>query len=203
MLKIAVTGLMCSGKSTICRIIEKEGINTASADSIVRELQAPGAVIYESIRNKWKGKYFEEDGKLNRELLGKDILKDSQLKKELEAISHPPVLMKIKGFLTKNKLAGAWGAAVEVPLLFEAGWEKYFDVSLLAEAPEEILLDRISQRKGIGIAEARSWLEMRPLKNKLHLMADIRIDTSESLAVTEKNVKNILESLRRNADEDK
>ena len=198
-----MTGLICSGKSGICSAMEREGVNTVSADSIIRELQKPGGVIYESIRERWGDLYIAEDGRLNRSLLSRDILKDSRFRKEVESISHPPALTAIKEFLLKNETEGAWAAAAEVPLLFEAGWEKHFDISVLAEAPEHILLERIAERKGVDIAEARQWIELRPLRDKLHLMADVRVDTSGNPEETAADVKKIIRRLRRNINENK
>lgn len=203
MLKIAVTGLICSGKSTVSALMEREGIPSASADEYVHILQRPGGEIYNKIQELWGERYITSEGFLNRKLLVPNIFDNQEFRENIERISHPPVLKMVKEFLRKQDNPDNWAALVEIPLLFEAGWEEHFDVSILTRAPEEVLIKRISDRNKIDAPEAKRWLDLRRGRNTNTGGADFTIDTACPLAETEKQVKEIIKVIRRSIDEDR
>lgn len=131
---IGLTGTILSGKSEALKIFKKLGAFTISSDEIVRELQQKKSVQKEII------KIFNTTDK---KVLAEQIFADPKKRKQLEALLHPKV-MKEAGALakkTKNKTI-----VFEVPLLFEAKLEKYFDVILCISADETTMAARIKKR---------------------------------------------------------
>ena len=94
------------------------------------------------------------DGELDKKALSALVFSDASRRKELESIMHPLILERLKE--RKDELLFA-----EVPLLFEAGWDRYFDQNLLVVTDQKILLERLKDR-GMSKAEA-----MRRLKKQM------------------------------------
>ena len=124
MKKIAVTGTLGAGKSTVCKIFAEQGAYVVNADDIAHRL------LEEECRPKviqLLGLEIVVDGKINRQRVAKLVFKNPQKLKQLEAILHPAILKQLKLSMSQkpHKLFVA-----EIPLLFELGWNTYFDQTL-------------------------------------------------------------------------
>lgn len=118
--KIAVTGGIGSGKSTVCEIITKQGYPVFSCDKIYSEL-LNSAEFLKKI-NKEFGGVLCADGSLNRQVLSDAVFNDAAALKKLNAITHPEIMSS-----AFKKMEGSRLAFLEVPLLFENGFESLFD----------------------------------------------------------------------------
>lgn len=112
-IRVGLTGSLASGKSTCLKVFKKQGYATASADELVHQI-------------------YEEAGE-SLQFLRQEALKDPRLVSTLERRVHPLVRKKIKDFFKENSLKPV---AVEIPLLFEGGLEKWFDCSVFIFAPK-------------------------------------------------------------------
>ncbi|HNQ35909.1 MAG TPA: dephospho-CoA kinase [bacterium] len=121
---IGLTGVFGSGKSTVLRMLKRRGLATVSADALVHRLLRRQAVKAE-IRRRFGPGVFAGD-ELDRKQLAALIFADRRRRKELERLLHPLVLEIILARAGREAARGK-ALAAEVPLLFECGWEKYFD----------------------------------------------------------------------------
>ena len=131
-MKICLTGGIACGKSLLSRYLNELGVATIDADDIVHELIPDPA---------------------ERRRLAAEVFADPAKRKALEARLHPVVKARIEAFLEQ----GAGGMAV-IPLLFEAHWEKNFDIICCVMSEKETQVSRMMTTRGYTRAEAEARL---------------------------------------------
>lgn len=184
MIKIAVTGVIGSGKSTIAGILKEFGIPVIDADEISRNLTRSGTPVFEKIIERFGGNILAGDGELDRKRLAEIVFKDSEKRKLLEEIVHPAVGNERDGILrrieTKNPDALA---VIDIPLLFETGLENTVDYIICAYADEKTIFERIKSRDNMTCEEFSARLKNQmPLEEKAkrsHFVIDTRKDINE------------------------
>jgi dephospho-CoA kinase len=140
--KIAITGGVASGKSTVCQLCQELGACVVSADAIVHELLSPKTDLGQQII-RTLGSDILQKGKISRELVAGKVFQDPKRLEQLERILHPAVLQSVEESYRKACQAGKYTAFIaEIPLLFEIGKETEFDVVVAVIADEEIAKKR-------------------------------------------------------------
>ncbi len=191
MIKIALTGSIGMGKSTVARMFEGAGVPLFDADAAVRQLQGPGGALIAKIGELFPG--CVRAGTLDRECLAQIVLADRSKLSLLEGIVHPAVREWRDAFIQQHRDAPA--LIFEIPLLFETGSEKEFDKVIVVSAPAEVQRARVLGRQGMTAAKLDSILKRQtPDEEKRH-RADFVIDTGGDLSTTEAQVRNILDCL--------
>jgi dephospho-CoA kinase len=136
-LRIGLTGSLASGKSTTLKFFKKQGWKVLSADEVVEE-------IY-------------KENHLTKEMLRKECGKSPAKLKKLEKWIHPLVEKRIKGWMKKQKSP----AIVEVPLLFEASFDKFFQKNIFVYAAradrEKRVIKRGMSRKLFRILDSKQF----------------------------------------------
>lgn len=175
---IAITGGMGAGKSVVSSFLAKRlGWKLLSADSVCRNLLAPGAEGWKVFVGIFGKEYIDEKGEIERSRLRSKIFENNALRQELEAILHPLARQEIQLQAAKSNKSGE-SVLVEVPLLFEAGWQDDFDKVIVVYAASAVCLARICRRDGVSSAEARKGLAVQiPLGEKA-MAADYVVDNS-------------------------
>ena len=132
MIKIALTGSIGMGKSTVAAMFERAGLPVFDADAMVRSLQGPGGALVDLIGDRFPGTV--QGGVLDREKARRLVLEDPLQLQQLEQIVHPAVYEARLAFLDKHRDAPA--LLFDIPLLFETGGENEFDKVIVVSAPE-------------------------------------------------------------------
>lgn len=132
--KIAVTGGLASGKTTVCDVFQELGAYVVSADQIVHQLLSKSAVIQKV--EKLLGSQVVKDAKIKRDQVANLVFTNPTLLHKLEALMHPLVFKEIKNQYKKAIEKKATLFVAEVPLLFEAGFDSFFDQTVAVVAPE-------------------------------------------------------------------
>lgn len=138
--KIALTGGIGSGKSTALEILQGAGYITLSSDKIVSDLYCTRKVkkILKSIFPSAVSGFFNL--KIDRKEISRLAFSNSELHEKLTHAITPLVLNEINKRAQKLKNS----VFVEVPLLFECGYQNEFDAVLVITRP---LQDRIESVK--------------------------------------------------------
>lgn len=144
-MKVAVTGSIGSGKSTVCGYLLRCGYPVISADEVNSQLLREEPVK-EHIMKLLDLEVF------SREAVSLAIFRDNQLRLELNAYLHPLILRRVLDFLEEHKDGLVFA---EVPLLYEAGWETYFDATVAVITDPKIAEDRLLKERHILPKEAR------------------------------------------------
>jgi dephospho-CoA kinase len=191
MIKIALTGSIGMGKSTVARMFERAGIPVFDADAEVRRLQAPGGALVERIGARFPGTV--HGGVLDREKLAELVLGNVEHLAALEALVHPAVRTARERFIQNNRNAPA--LLFEIPLLFETGGEQDFDKVVVASAPAQLQRERALSRAGMTEERLDAILRRQVPDEEKHRRADFVIDTGTDLSTTESQVRDILACL--------
>jgi dephospho-CoA kinase len=200
MLKIAITGGVGTGKSTVARMFAELGAEVLDADQIARDVVAVGAPAWEELRRLYGPDYFNENGELNRSKLAQLVFADPEERRRLDGIIHPRVEAELKARVAELARRGAALVLVEVPLLFETGREAAFDRVIVVAAPEADQVRRLRARDHRGEAEIRGILAAQwRLADKV-ARGDYVVDNGGELSFTEQQVKNIWGELKNQLD---
>lgn len=145
-IKIAITGGIGSGKSTVAEIIKCKGYAVFSCDKIYDELLKDNAFLKKL--SKEFGGVLTDGGDLNRTKLAEIVFNDKETLKRLNALTHPAIMKKVK-----EKCKGEAISFVEVPLLFENGFEKVFNGVIVVLRDKEERISATVKRDGTDRAK--------------------------------------------------
>lgn len=158
MLKVALTGNIASGKSTVAQVWKDLGATIIESDELARRAVAPGTRGLERVLGRWGTRVLQPDGSLDRSALRDIVFRDSGERRELEAIIHPEIHRLRDEELARLEPPASGIVTADVPLLFEAGLEKQFDLVVLVDAPESTRRERLTQIRKISLAEAQRMI---------------------------------------------
>ena len=188
MLLVGLTGNYGMGKSAILSVFQKLGALTLDTDKIVESLLAEKDVLGK-IRNILGETVFYKDSSLNKRKVAEIIFRDEALRHSVEDILHPIVFGKIDLFLEKNVNA-CKVVIIEVPLLFERGYEERFDRTITVYCQEETAFARLG-KEGINREDALLRLRSQlPAAEKIR-RSHFTIDNNGSIAETERQAEKI------------
>ena len=142
-LRIALTGGIGSGKSTVAALFAKQGAPVIDADKIARELAAPGQPALQKIIDAFGQNIIRANGALDRKKLREIVFDDQTAKARLEAILHPLIYAEIDRRI--DRVESPYCLAI-IPLLLETGRQVGFDRVLLIDLPERLQLERALRR---------------------------------------------------------
>ena len=191
MIRIALTGSIGMGKSTVARMFERAGVPVFDADAEVRRLQGPGGALVERIGERFPGTV--HSGLLDRDRLAELVLENPRRLADLESIVHPAVRDARQAFIDEHRDAPA--LIFEIPLLFETNGEDEFDKVIVVSAPAEIQLARVLQRPGMSKDKFDSIVSRQLPDEDKRAKADYVVDTGGDLSTTEAQVAHILACL--------
>ncbi len=172
---VGLTGNYGSGKSHILNLFKEMGAFTINSDEIIRELLKEEDIKKE-IRELLGDEVFTENGEVDRKAIADLIFKDAYLRIKLEDIIHPRVFKEIERLI--STLEGKRVVIIEVPVLFERGYQNRFDKIITVYGDETTIINRLKD-KGIREEEIRKrWNSQFPYRKKLS-SSDFIIDNSE------------------------
>lgn len=193
--RIALTGGIASGKSTVARMLEARGVVIVDSDVLAREVVEPGTEGLAAIVDRFGDAVLQPDGSLDRARLGSLVFADAQARADLNAIVHPLVRRRAEQ-LEASAPAGALVVQV-IPLLVEAGLVEGFDHVVVVDVDEAEQLRRLMSRNGFSYDEAMARIRAQTSREERLRVADTVIDSSGSLAETEAQVQALMTRLRQ------
>ncbi|WP_114227492.1 MULTISPECIES: dephospho-CoA kinase [Sphingomonas] len=191
MIRLALTGSIGMGKSTVAAMFAAAGVPVFDADAVVRRLQGPGGALVPAIEQRFPGT--THGGAVVREALAAAVLGQPAELAALEALVHPAVQAERERFIAAH--ADAPVLLFDIPLLFETGGQTAFDKVVVVSAPLEIQRARVLARPGMTDAKLAAILARQTPDSEKRARADVVIDTGGSLAHTEAQVAAILAGL--------
>jgi dephospho-CoA kinase len=191
MIRIALTGSIGMGKTTVAAMFARRGILMFDADAAVRALQGPDGDLLDAIEARFPGTVI--GGELNRDALAARVLADRRELEALEAIVHPAVRAARDRFVSAH--ADASAILFDIPLLFETGSESEFDTIIVVSAPEAVQRARVLGRPGMTSMRLDSILARQMPDADKRKRADFVIDTGGDLSTTESQVDRIIACL--------
>jgi len=174
------------------------GGHVIDTDIIAREVVEPGQPGLEELRQAFGETIINGDGTLNREALRAIMISDGSKRRLLDSILHPHinnrVLQRIEHH--RNNDDGK-PVIIDVPLLFEAGWDKLFGKVIVVHVSREAQIERLMKRDGIDRATAEATIATQMSVDEKKKKAGIVIDNSGSMKDTEIFAKKVFDMLCR------
>jgi len=196
MLLVGLTGNYGMGKSIVLSQFEKLGAITLDSDKIVASLLSEAEII-EKVQRLLGNKVFDENGNLIKKKIADLIFKNDILKSSLEDLLHPLVFEKIEVFLKTISDQNAV-IVIEVPLLFERGYEGRFKRTVTVFTDEKTTLHRL-EKSGVSKDEAMQRLQSQfPIEMKT-MKSDFKIDNNGTIVETMSQVTEIYKKLSEEA----
>ncbi len=194
--KIAITGGIATGKSTVASMFSRLGALILDADQVAREAVEPSSSCYPALREILEPLYFDQKDRLIRQKLREGIIHNPQLREKVNALLHPFILSamedtwKTMGIREPHVLV-----LFDIPLLFEIHFESHFQTIILVYVPPDLQIRRLMQRDGLTHEAAAKTLTMQwPIESKKS-RAHILIDNSGSLENTWHQVRHVWRQL--------
>ena len=191
MIRLALTGSIGMGKSTVAEMFARAGVPVFDADAVVRRLQGPGGSLVARIEERFPGTT-GKDG-VDREALSNRVVGDPAELAALESIVHPAVHHERTRFIVENGDASA--LLFEIPLLFETGGDEAFDKVIVVSAPSPVQRQRVLSRPGMTEEKFQALVARQTPDEAKRERADFVIDTGGDLSTTESQVRHILSCL--------
>lgn len=191
---IGLTGGIACGKSTVSAYLRQKGAKIVDADVITHELLAPKGALYRAYVEHWGSQILNEDETLNRRQVGQLAFASDEEKAWLNATAHPLIKQAILQELAAIK-SGL--IILDVPLLFEAGWDKITDGNCVVYVTAEVQLQRLIARNHYSEQEALARIHAQMPLDEKKRRADWLIDNSGSLAETYRQADSLWQRWKR------
>ena len=197
MVQIAVTGNMGCGKTTICQLMENEGVPVYYSDSRAKQLMNQNGSLMDSIKERF-GEESYHDGLLNRKWIASIVFDDATALNDLNNLVHPVVQ---KDYLSWVSQQTKDIIAYESAILIEHGNQGHFDIVILVQCPKNIRFERIQKRDGLTLdqVQARSrfqWSEEEKIKYADYLIENIALEQAKQ------QLNSVIVSIRKQSQKD-
>ena len=192
---IGLTGGIACGKSTVSTELRALGAAIIDADALAHELSQPGQPIFNAYVECFGREIVTAGGMLDRAAIAARVFADPAVRAEVDAIAHPLIRTAAEERLRVTRAEGKKAAVLDVPLLFEAGWDALTnDTWVVTLPPEEQLARLLARDHTMDEAEARARIAAQmPLAEKC-MRADVVIDNSGTREETKERVEKLWET---------
>ena len=191
-IKIAITGKIGSGKSTVADIIKELGYFVFESDKEVDKLFNSN-----NIKNKIKNLFCKiknltnKDGSINKTLLGDYVFSNKNELKNLEDLIYPLLNKERQKFINSKKMEKI--LFFDIPLLFEKKLFTEYNFIIYVYVKDKIQKERVLRRKKMNKDKLKKILEAQTYDLKdYQKFISIKIDTSNDLDQTKQSLISFL-----------
>ena len=167
--RVALTGGIASGKTTVDDLFAARGVPVIDTDLIARQVVEPGQPALAEVVAAFGPGVLGADGRLDRPRLREIIFTDANARRRLEAILHPAIRAEME---RQSRDAGGPYQVLVIPLLTEGGRRDHVDRVLLVDVPEALQLERLMWRDGVTREQAQASLDAQATRTQRLAMAD-------------------------------
>ena len=157
-MKIGITGGIGSGKSYVCKRLQKHGIVVYDCDAAAKRLIRTSPELQQQIINLV--------GSLDKAAMSRYLLASESNQQAMNDIIHPAV------FRDFEESGMQW---MESAILFESGANQLVDKVVVVTAPQEVRTQRVMQRDGITAEKVQEWMNRQWSQDEVKARADYEI----------------------------
>jgi dephospho-CoA kinase len=194
---IGILGGVAGGKSLVAQQLGRLGAAVLDADRVAHDvLRMPE--IEAACRERWGGRVFGPDGRIDRHGLARVVFADPpdgpRERKYLEQLTHPEIGRRLSQEAERLKNSGSAVAVLDAPLLLEAGWDAFCDRLVFVDAPQGLRLARALER-GWTEEDFAAREGVQESLDRKRRRADVIVDNSGSQEQTQVQVERLWHSL--------
>jgi dephospho-CoA kinase len=187
-MRIALTGGIASGKSTVAGLFAVLGVPIIDTDLVAREVVAPGTPGLASVTARFGTQVLDDSGRLDRARLRELVFADAGARRDLEALLHP--LIRARTTELSRAARGPYHLVV-VPLLVETGTAGDYDRVLVVDCEPATQIARLVLRDGVPEAQARAILDAQATRDARLARADDVIANTADLPALSRQVETL------------
>jgi dephospho-CoA kinase len=193
--KVAVTGGLSCGKSSVCRFFKELGSRIVNADTVVHQLLSSNTDIGQKVINLL-GNDIVVNGKIEREIIANKVFNNHALLLSLENILHPAVFNEIEKQYQQAKIEQQVPLFIaEIPLLFEVNGQDLFDLTIDVWSDPKICRERFKATTGYDADEYDKRMSRQLAPEEKAKRADIIINNTGNLQDLHRAVVSVFNQL--------
>lgn len=193
---IGLTGGIASGKSTVAQWIRAVGFEVVDADQLVHDLQQKGGALHQVLVD-WLGEtILTVEGELNRKSLSEQLFAHPERLAEASRL-QAPIIRQALADERDRLIAKGKPFFMDIPLLFEQGYQDWCDEIWLVYAPWQRQLERLMARNQYSREEALQRMDSQMSIEEKRAKASLVIDNSGNLEHTQQQVQQLLVRLHK------
>jgi dephospho-CoA kinase len=174
--RLAVTGGIGSGKSTVSALLAARGAWIVDADQIAREVVEPGSPGLAAVVEEFGTEFLDPDGGLDRARMAALVFADRAALRRLETILEPLIEARSREL---DRLAPDGAVVVhDIPLLADRSGSDRFDLVIVVDAADDVRLARLVGSRGMDEADARARMAVQAKRADMLAIADLVIDNN-------------------------
>lgn len=192
-MKIAITGGIGSGKSYVCRLLERRGMKVYDCDAAAKRLMRTSDSLQRQLRQLVGDSVYSPDGQLQKRVLAEFLLSSEANKQAVNDVVHPAVA---QDYIRSGM---EW---LESAILFESGFHRRvdFDWVVCVVAPRDLRISRIAARDNISREKAAEWIDAQMSQDAVRSRSNFCI-VNDGVASLEGQIDSMLDACRRIAAE--
>lgn len=173
MIKVALTGGIGSGKSTVAELLRERGAVIVDADAIAREVVEPGQPALADIVDEFGREVLQSNGSLDRKALAAKVFDDSERLAALNRITHPRIAQRAQDLMAAAPQDSV--IVYDIALLVEQSLHQGWDCVLVVEASEDVRLRRLMSSRDMSADEVRARMAAQASDHERRAVADVVI----------------------------
>ncbi len=196
---VGLTGGIGSGKSSVSERLAELGAQIIDADAIVKDLQAPGAPVFESMVERWGDRIVQLDDQgvrsLDRAAVAGIVFADSDELKALNDLVHPAVRREMRSQMDAAAESDHV-VILDIPLLAESKNEHQASAIIVVDCPVDVAIERLVEFRSFDRADAEARVAAQATREERRALADFVIDNGHDLATLDREIERCWEWLQ-------
>jgi dephospho-CoA kinase len=185
-LLVGVTGGIGSGKSLACKYFAQLGCKIFYADDIAKELYITNPKLKKALAGRFGKKIIDKNGNMNFFEFRKVVFSSTANQERVNKIVHPFVISEI---IKRAKSSNSKLVVIEAALIFESGFDKYLDYTIVVFSSVKNRVERIRKRNMLSVRDIRLIMKLQmPEKEKIK-KADFVLKNDSTTSQLRKKVK--------------
>lgn len=191
---VGITGGIGSGKSTVCQVFKLFGVPVFEADIVAKTLLNTNDKIKSSLIRLYGKEIYTPESGIDRKKLAEIIFNDDIQLTKVNELIHPEVRNEYRNWLEKQVSAYV---IHEAAILFESGFYKMMDFTILVTAPENIRIERVVKRDKTDSEKVKERIQKQWSDSEKRKLASLEIINDNHQLIVPQIVK-IDKTLREN-----